>query len=91
MTPNFRPPAELRKYPSLCIQCGGPVEEDQVTLSLVGRDGRVRLVRGVPAGVCRSCGEQYLRPDVTAHVEELLKTPPRGNEEVPAWDFAATA
>jgi YgiT-type zinc finger domain-containing protein len=91
MTPDFRPPAELKKYPSLCIQCGGPVTEDHVTLSLVGLNGHVRLVRGVPAGVCGSCGEQYLRPEVTARVEQLLQTPPRRNEEVPAWDFAASA
>ena len=91
MTHSFLAPAELKAYPSLCIQCGGPVGEDRVTLSLVGKDGRVRLVRGVPAGVCRSCGEQYLRPEVTTHIERLLKTPPRRNEEVPAWDFAATA
>ena len=91
MSASFPDPAARKAYPSRCTQCGGVVEQDVVTLSIVGRDGQVRLVRGVPAGVCRSCGEQYIRPEVTTEVERLLRTPPPRSEAIPAWDFAATA
>jgi len=78
-----------RPYPSRCILCGGPVEEQVLTLPYTGENGSVRVVRGVPVGVCRVCGERYLRPEVAARIDELLARPADGNEEFPVWDFAA--
>ena len=78
-----------RPYPSRCAQCGGPVEEQILTLPYPAENGSVRVVRGVPVGVCRVCGERYLRPEVAARVDQLLARPADGNVEMPVWDFSA--
>lgn len=51
-------------------------------------NGSTRVVHGVPAGICQSCGERYLREEVAAEIERLLNGPPARREEVPVWDFA---
>ena len=80
------PPTDLKKYPSRCPLCGGPIIEQIVTLSYDQPDGTVRLVHGVPAGVCDVCGERYLRPEVTTAIEGLLNDPPERHEQVPSRD-----
>ncbi len=80
-----------REYPSRCLKCEGAILETITTLVYTEPDGAPRVVHRVPAGVCRACGEKYLRPKVTEAIERLLSSPPAGQEEVPAWDFGATS
>lgn len=87
---KFEPPENKKAYPSACPQCGGSVEERRITL-VYPLDATSRMIRGVPAGVCQSCGERFLRPEVTTKIEKLLATRPSGVEEVPVWDFVASA
>ena len=61
-----------------------------MTLSLPGPDGETRIVHHVPAGVCESCGEQYLRAVVAQRIERLLEDPPADHENFPVWNFVAT-
>jgi YgiT-type zinc finger domain-containing protein len=83
------PPDRPNTYPSKCFQCQGTVIEQDVNLVYPRSDGPPRLVNRVPAGVCDSCGEQYLRPETAEIIEKLLAAPPARHEEVPVWDFAA--
>lgn len=85
------PPSNLRRYPSTCIICGGRVVEESVTLTLPDKSGGTRLVRGVPVGVCAQCGEQYLKADVADALDHILEKPPIRHEQVPVWEFAASA
>lgn len=55
------PPKARKKYPSKCIQCGGAVVEGITTFIYHEGNGNTRVVHGVPAGICQSCGERYLR------------------------------
>jgi YgiT-type zinc finger domain-containing protein len=91
MSVEFRPPASRSPYPSRCVQCGGTVVEQFLTLSYPSDPGQVRLIRRAPVGVCASCGERYLKPRVAVRIEQLLSTPPEHREEVPVWDYAAEA
>lgn len=90
-TPRFEPPAERVEYPAQCAVCDGAVVERIVTLSLPEARGDARIVHHVPAGVCDTCGEQYLTSAVLRKVERLLEAPPTGHQEIPVWDFAASA
>jgi YgiT-type zinc finger domain-containing protein len=91
MRTDFSPPERLKAYPSACPQCGGRVEAKKVTLIYLDLAGEPRVVRGVPAGVCRSCGERYLTAAVTERIEELLAREASRIEPVPTWDFAAAS
>lgn len=90
-TRKFEPPAERADYPPQCVVCGGVVVGRVVTLSLPGFGGDTRIIHHVPAGVCETCGEQYLTSAVIRKVETLLDAPPTGHEQIPIWDFATSA
>jgi YgiT-type zinc finger domain-containing protein len=85
---RFEPPSSRRPYPARCSRCDGEIRERRVTL-VYTIDASPKIVHGVPTGVCQSCGERYLRPEVAARVEELLTTSPPTHEEIPAWEFAS--
>jgi YgiT-type zinc finger domain-containing protein len=90
-TRKFEPPTERADYPPLCAVCGGTVVERAVVLSLPEPGGEARIVHHVPAGVCENCGEQYLTSAVVRKLEKLLEAPPTSHQEIPVWDFAASA
>ena len=88
------PPAEQRKtYPPDCTVCLGPIVPKRVALTYPGKETptRVRVVDGVPAGVCEQCGEKYLLHEVAVELEHLLTTPPTREETVPVWEYAGAA
>ncbi len=86
---QFQPPKAKNKYPSKCAICGGPISETLVTLAFPdGRQG-VKIVNQVPAGVCSSCGEEYLTADVGEKLELLLDSPPHDQVKSPVWKFVA--
>ncbi len=54
-----------------CVICkSGETQMGTATVTLE-RDGATVVVKGVPARVCKSCGEEYVDEDITAR---LLKT-----------------
>ncbi|HET6455092.1 MAG TPA: type II toxin-antitoxin system MqsA family antitoxin [Armatimonadota bacterium] len=54
-----------------CLVCKvGETEPGKATVTLE-RDGLTMVVKGVPAMVCRNCGEEYVDEETTEH---LLKT-----------------
>lgn len=74
-----------------CSFCGGEVEEDVVSVVRM-RQGKLVMLEGVPAGVCRQCGERYYRGAVVEEMERLMKEPsPSVKREikVPVLQFAA--
>lgn len=73
---------ERKEYPSLCTQCGGAVIDGLTEFVYEDRGVGTRIVRGVPVGICRSCGERHLREEVVAENERLFHGPPRGDSGV---------
>jgi YgiT-type zinc finger domain-containing protein len=53
---RFPTTAQRKEYPSECSLCRGSIEEQRVNLALPDRDGQIRIIDGVPAGVCGSIG-----------------------------------
>ncbi|MCK6556939.1 type II toxin-antitoxin system MqsA family antitoxin [Candidatus Binatia bacterium] len=55
---------------SECYFCRGRVEPSKVDVDFRwGR--RLKVIRGVPAGVCRQCGERYFDAAVYKEMEKL--------------------
>ena len=66
-----------------CKFCGGPLEEDKVSVNTRWRDRNIE-VRNISALVCSSCGETYVREEMAEGLnslqrpmerEEFLKNP----------------
>lgn len=52
-----------------CTFCGSEVEERRIDYDY-RRRGHLLVMRNVPAGVCRQCGEKYFRPDVLKRMDQ---------------------
>lgn len=55
-----------------CSFCGGKVEEKKITVDYRWK-GELLIIKDVPAGVCRQCGEQYFRGNVAEEMERLAR------------------
>lgn len=85
---RFPRPEDRETYPQACDLCGGSVTERVVTLTLPDREGRIRIIEGVPAGVCDQCHEKYLTVETSRAIDTLLAAAPVREEPVPVWEFA---
>lgn len=54
-----------------CSFCGGYIEEKCITVDCHTKNGVV-FIEGVPAGVCRQCGERYYTAEVVKAMEKLI-------------------
>jgi YgiT-type zinc finger domain-containing protein len=90
---EFPLPEQRQTYPSDCSVCLGPVVPKRVALTYPGRESRtkVRVVEGVPAGVCEQCGEKYMLHEVVVKLEHLLTTPPTREETMLVWEYAGAS
>jgi len=52
-----------------CTFCGGGVAEQRMDYDY-RRQGRLLIMKNVPVGVCRQCGEKYFKPDVLKRMDE---------------------
>ena len=72
-----------------CVVCKkGETEPGKATVTLE-RDGLTLVVKGVPADICRNCGEEYVEEKT---VEELLRTAEeiaRSGAEVDVREYVA--
>ncbi len=59
-----------RTYHS-CHFCGGEVIVQRVTVDYRWGNELLAVVRNVPAGVCQTCGEQYLKSEVVKELERV--------------------
>lgn len=72
-----------------CHYCRGePVE--QMTTFLYEENGKVWIIRNVPAWVCMQCGEKEYTAETTHRILTFLKQPPRPVDiaHVPMYDLA---
>jgi YgiT-type zinc finger domain-containing protein len=85
---EFPAPEKRKKYLSKCSVCGGTVTEGRVDVPVPDRDGRIRLIEGVPAGVCDQCHEYYLTVETSRVIDRLLAAPPSREDTILVWEFA---
>lgn len=85
----FDPLKKKKEFPRICPICGGSIKKAKVTLSFPDGKGGVKIVQEVPAGVCTSCGEEYLTAEVGEVVQRILISPPQDKIHAPLWKYAA--
>ena len=56
-----------------CRFCGGAVTEQRVTVYYRWGDEFLVVIRDVPAGVCRVCGEQYFKAEIVKAMEKVAQ------------------
>ncbi|MCW5853049.1 MAG: type II toxin-antitoxin system MqsA family antitoxin, partial [Anaerolineae bacterium] len=64
-----------------CYFCGGRLTNGVSTLPFVV-DGRVVIIKQVPAQICSQCGEAILVSEVAVEVDRLLKQARQAGFEV---------
>ena len=72
-----------------CHFCGGELREESTTF-VYEDDGKLIVVRHVPALVCQSCGEKEYTPEITHRLYAFVKESPRPvtTLRVPLYDLA---
>ena len=72
-----------------CHFCGGEVVEQRVTMDYRWGNDLLAVIRNVPAGVCQTCGEQYLKSEVVRELERVAHAhePPAEVLQVPVREL----
>ncbi|MGB9887482.1 MAG: YgiT-type zinc finger protein [Moorellales bacterium] len=65
----------------VCPTCGGVLEEREIQLDF-RHQGRLVIIEGVPAQVCRNCGERLVSAASSRAIDELLESGARPVREV---------
>ena len=55
-----------------CSLCGGEMEEKEVEV-IKRAEGKVVVIKEVPAGVCKQCGERYYLIETIEHINDVLR------------------
>jgi YgiT-type zinc finger domain-containing protein len=63
-----------------CPYCGGRVTHGHLVTYTDDSSEPVVIVRGVPAQVCRQCGEHFFDSDVAAQLSRLAREARAGRE-----------
>ena len=54
-----------------CHFCGGEVVEKRIMVDYSWGKELIALIENVPTGVCKICGEQYLKAEIVKEMERL--------------------
>ena len=72
-----------------CLVCKqGRTRPGKATVTLE-RDGLTLVIKGVPAIVCPTCGEEYVDEETTARLLETAEQAARSGVQVEILDYAA--
>jgi YgiT-type zinc finger domain-containing protein len=72
-----------------CVICRNGETRDGVATLLLERGGATVVVRGVPAQVCDTCGEEYVNESAAQQVTEQAERAIAGGAVVEIRDFVA--
>lgn len=73
----------------LCVICKtGSTRPGKATVTLE-RDGTTLIVRGVPAEVCKNCGEEYVDETAATSLLKTAEEAARAGAHVDIREFAA--
>lgn len=69
-------------------ECVGQYE-DRMIVHTVTHRGRITVIDGVPAEVCRVCGDVLLKPDTVRRIEDIIAAAAVPVRTAPVYEFAA--
>lgn len=55
-----------------CFMCKGKLEKKKVSY-LVDLGKTIIIIKGVPANVCKQCGEQYFDDETSENIEKIVE------------------
>ena len=73
-----------------CVICRHGATREGTTTVTLERGGLTLVVKGVPAQVCESCGEEYLDEDTTARLLQDAERAAREGVQVEVRTFPAS-
>ena len=73
ITGHARRGASSRKGVDLCDFCGGELNSQVIDLDL-RVSGELLVCEGLPAEVCKQCGEKYFSAAVSEKIDRFLET-----------------
>ena len=68
----------MKKEYSDCFYCGGEVKEKLMPREVRWKD-KLFIFENVPMGVCKQCGERFLKPVVAKSIDQVLKKKKKPN------------
>lgn len=54
-----------------CFKCDGDLVEKKVNY-VVDLDETIIIIKGVPAKVCKNCGEKYFDDEIAENIEKIV-------------------
>lgn len=54
-----------------CFKCKGNLIEKKINY-VVNLENTIIIIKGVPAKVCKQCGEQYFDDETTENIEKIV-------------------
>lgn len=54
-----------------CFKCDGDLVEKRVNY-VVDLDETIIIIKGVPAKVCKNCGEKYFDDEIAENIEKIV-------------------
>ena len=72
-----------------CIACKNGTTDDGATTVSVDTGTSVVVIRGVPAAICSTCGEEYLDTEVLKEIEIMVEQARRAGVDVSVQQFKA--
>lgn len=73
-----------------CISCKGNLVKGNVN-HVVDFDGHIIIVKGVPASICKQCGEYFLENRIAIKVEKIIEDAKKNKAEIIVINYSEMA
>lgn len=73
-----------------CVLCKGDLVQGRVN-HIVDLDGHIVIIKGVPANVCKQCGEYFLENDIALKVEKIIEETKKNKAEILVVNYSEVA
>jgi YgiT-type zinc finger domain-containing protein len=73
-----------------CILCKSNLVKGNIN-HIVDFDGHIIIIKGVPANVCKQCGEYYIENDIALKLEKMIEIAKKNKAEILVINYSEMA
>ncbi|AJA47866.1 hypothetical protein CPAST_c17960 [Clostridium pasteurianum DSM 525 = ATCC 6013] len=73
-----------------CILCKANLVQGKVN-HIVDLDGHIIIIKGVPANVCKQCGEYFIENDIALKLEKIIEEVIKNKAEIFVVNYSEMA
>lgn len=73
-----------------CILCKGKLIQGKVN-HIVDIDGHIIIIKGVPANICKQCGEYYIETNIALKLEKIIEKAKKNKAEIFVVNYSEMA